>query len=198
MPASRAWSATSRALTEPASHPARILTATGSGVDRTSAERISRSLFGSVMRAAPFPLRVTFGEGQAALKSMRSQACTESLSIARGICDGLLPRNCTPRGLSSGDDESMWAVLLSLWDMALISIISVKARGEPKDRVMRRKGRSLTPAMGESMTGTGSRISPITSMAYCMLLPPGVSIASQVARRTSKNQKRSLPGQQLR
>jgi len=63
----------------------------------------------------------------------------------------------------------MWRVLLSLWLKARTSIISVKAKGAPKARVMVRKGRSLTPDMGASMQGRVNVMLPIVSTPYCSL-----------------------------
>jgi hypothetical protein len=50
---------------------------------------------------------------------------------------------------------------------AFASIISVKANGAPKDLLIVRKGRSLTPEMGASIQGIENDILPIDSIFVC-------------------------------
>jgi hypothetical protein len=53
---------------------------------------------------------------------------------------------------------------------AFTSIISVKANGAPKDRLIIRKGRSLTPDMGARKQGIGNDSLPIDSTFYFSII----------------------------
>ncbi len=68
-PASATRRAISVALTVVWSHPERIFTVTGAGAWATSVSTSLDRTSGSLSRAAPSPLRVTFLTGQAALRS---------------------------------------------------------------------------------------------------------------------------------
>jgi len=80
--------------------------------------------------------------------------------------------------------ESIFNVFLLLWMRELALIISVKASPHPKDLLIRRKGRSLIPAIGARRRGEASVKRPIESIlihytfSVMRLLQPARAMAS--------------------
>jgi hypothetical protein len=79
---------------------------------------------------------------------MISKAYPDKISSALLIMSGSHPRIWTPIGLSSGDVESIFNVVLLLRMREWVLIISVNVNPHPSDLLIIRKGRSLIPAIG--------------------------------------------------
>src|SRR3989339_202056 len=146
------------------SHPARIFAVTGTLEFLTIIFSNWLSFLRSLSSPEPSPRRTTFLAGQAELKSRRSNSYFWRMSIALSMKLGSQPNSCTPKGLSWALVESIDWVFLLLWPRERALIISTKAKEHPNLRLSRRKGRSLIPAMGESIILEGNFRFPILSI----------------------------------
>ena len=87
----------------------------------------------------------------------------DSLAAISAIMSGSEPKSCTAAGRSSGSICSSSLVFRLLYRTAFALTISVTTQPAPCSRHSTRKGRSVTPAMGASITLFSRTVFPILS-----------------------------------
>ena len=190
-PAASQTRASSGALSEDSSKPARSLTVTGSGsAARTTACTMRPASAGSRIRALPSPFPTILRTGQPMLISTAAgmtcparprKSPDASRAAASAMTSGSCPNSWTAMGISSGmtdasspdmmRDGSGFRIACSRHS-AFADTISLTVYAAPKRRHTRRKERSVTPAMGAS--ASPSRITTFPHCTSCMVyrFPP--------------------------
>ncbi|MNY23516.1 hypothetical protein D3C86_1571850 [compost metagenome] len=127
-PHSWAILAISNTVRAPTSQPRRILTVMGTRVTLRTAEYRAATLVGSFMRAAPFPLLTSWGEGHPQLMSIRSAPASWAISAARASGSGAWPAIWSAAGLSSGRSRMRSSISRLPTRRASLLTISVESR----------------------------------------------------------------------
>ena len=137
--------------------PLRIFTVTGMPAGRaarTAASTIRPNRRRRHGRAAPPPLRVTFGTGQPKFMSMWSARPSSAIMrTAAATVAGSTPYSWRLRGRSSGSNAIIRRVFGLRSTRARVVIISQTKSPAPCSRQSWRKATLVIPAMGASTTG---------------------------------------------
>ncbi len=156
MPASSAIRAISGAFRWSLSQPVRIFNVTGTSTAATTTIRISRTRLSSFIRAEPAALLQTFFAGHPMLMSIICAPWAALKRAALASISGSPPAICTERGSGS----PVWSRRKRDFRVCqrLLSAITISdtARPAPRRRHKSRNGRSVTPAIGATISGFGS------------------------------------------
>ena len=161
MPASSAMRAISGAFRCSLSQPVRIFSVTGMSTAATTASRISRTSASSFISAEPAALLHTFLAGHPMLMSMIWAPNSAFSLAALASISGSPPAICTERGSGSPSWFMRVCDLRVCHSLLSAMTISDTASPAPIRRQSRRKGRSVTPAIGATINGLGRVYGPI-------------------------------------
>ena len=143
---------------------------------------MSNSNSGWPIRAAPAHTRVTLGAGQPKLRSM-ILACGSSKPAAVTMSSRSPPKIWGMKGSSIAWVSMRRHEVVASRVSAVEFVNSVMARLAPHSRASNRKGRSVTPAMGASISDRGSPShGPIGSHGPMPMFPPHAACISRPVR----------------
>ena len=111
------------------------------------------------------------GTGQPILRSIISAPLASTILAARANSSGTLPKSWMAVGRSPSSMASISLVLTLLYSKPLALIISETVIPQPKRLQMRRKGKSVMPAIGANAKGTfNSRLPSFILKPFSFLL----------------------------
>ena len=155
------------------------MTVTGSPEPSTAARATATAVSGSLMRAAPAPVRHTFGTGHPMLRSMRSAPRSATVAAAERMTSGSWPKSWMATGPRPPDRSSGWmrsssVTVFSLrWWTPKLDTISETARPAPWRLACSRTNHVPMPASGARTTRLGIRTPPMAKGSVSSGTGPG-------------------------